>query len=103
MPEKVKYLIEKYKYPKSWNRNQSGGQIGKSVFYDKIDPILGTRDVVTLKKVAKAGSSTAPASRITPSPSPDGSNTQPSTSSRTATSSQLSVYMTVTARKKYKS
>lgn len=81
-------LSTSYKYLNSWKRNQSGGQIWKSVFYDKIDTILGTRDVVTHKKVLKARSSTAPASQITPFPSPDDSSTQPSTSSRTRNSQQ---------------
>ena len=51
---KIKYLIDKYKDPKTWNKTQSGGQSRKSVFYDKIDRVLGTRDVVTLKHVVEA-------------------------------------------------
>ena len=55
---KTKYLIDKYKDVKTWNKTQSGGQLRKSVFYDKIDRILGTRDVVTLKHVVEAGTRT---------------------------------------------
>ncbi|PFX30701.1 hypothetical protein AWC38_SpisGene4501 [Stylophora pistillata] len=45
---KIKYLIDKYKDAKTWNKTQSGCQLRKSVCYDKIDRVLGTRDVVTL-------------------------------------------------------
>ena len=55
---KIKYLLDKYKDAKTWNKTQSGGQLRKSVFYDKIDRILGTRDVVTLKHVVEAGTCT---------------------------------------------
>ncbi|CAH3114389.1 unnamed protein product [Pocillopora meandrina] len=34
---KIKYLIDKYKEKKDWNRNQSGGNLRKSPFYDEID------------------------------------------------------------------
>ena len=51
---KIKYLINKYKDAKTWNKTQSGGQLRKSVFYDKIDRVLGTRDIVTLKHVVEA-------------------------------------------------
>ena len=55
---KIKYLIDKYKDAKTWNKTQRGGQLRKSVFYDKSDRVLGTRDVVTLKHVVKAGTPT---------------------------------------------
>ena len=56
---KIKYLIDKYKDAKSWNKSQTGGHIRKSVFYDKLDQVLGTRDIVTMKHVVEAGTSTA--------------------------------------------
>ena len=34
---KMKYLIDKYKDAKSWNKSEPGGHIRKSVFYDKVD------------------------------------------------------------------
>lgn len=55
--KKMKYLIDKYKVAKEWNRKQTGGSIRKSVFYDEIDAILGCRDIVTLNHVSEAGSS----------------------------------------------
>lgn len=53
---KMKYLVDKYKERKDWNRKQSGGSIWKSPHYDKIDAVLGVRDVVTFSNVAGAGS-----------------------------------------------
>ena len=52
---KIKYLINAYKEKKEWNRNQTGGNLRKSVFYDEIDAVLGCRDAVTLKHVQEAG------------------------------------------------
>ena len=75
---KIKYLIDKYKDTKSSNRSQTGGHIRKSVLYDKIDRVLGTRDVVTLKHVVEAGSRTAPLSPNPPSSSTDDFSAQPS-------------------------
>lgn len=75
---KIKYLIDKYKDTKSSNRSQTGGHIRKSVLYDKIDRLLGTRDVVTLKHVVEAGSRTAPLSPNPPSSSTDDFSAQPS-------------------------
>ncbi|KAL9964410.1 hypothetical protein ACROYT_G028051 [Oculina patagonica] len=53
---RMKYLVDKYKERKDWNRKQSGGSLWKSPHYDEIDEILGVRDVVTFTNVAAAGS-----------------------------------------------
>ena len=52
---KMKYIIERYKNAKDWNKNQTGGNLRKSVYYDEIDKILGCRDLVTFNNVAEAG------------------------------------------------
>ena len=52
---KIKYIIEQHKNTKDWNKNQTGGSLRKSVYYDKVDKILGCRDVVTFDHVAEAG------------------------------------------------
>ena len=52
---KMKYLIDAYKEKKEWNKNQTGGNLRKSVFYDEIDAVLGCRDIVTLRHVLDAG------------------------------------------------
>ena len=54
---KMKYLIDKYKEKKDWNRKQSGGHLRKSPFYDKIDEILDCRDFVTFNNVKESASS----------------------------------------------
>ena len=77
MPEKIKYFI---KNAKTWNKTQSGGQLRKNVFYDKIDRVLGTRDVVTLKHVVKAGTHTDSPIANPTSPSTDDSVTPGSSS-----------------------
>ena len=77
---KIKYLIDKYKDAKSWNKSQTGGHIRKSVFYDKIDRVLGTRDIVTMKHVVEAGTSTASPSFPSANPPSDHDGSQPSTS-----------------------
>ena len=51
---KIKYLIDKYKEKKDWNRNQSGGNLRKSPFYDEIDEGLGCRDFVTFSNVKES-------------------------------------------------
>ena len=51
---KMKYIIERYKNAKDWNKNQTGGNLRKSVYYDEVDKILGCRDLVTFNN-AKAG------------------------------------------------
>lgn len=43
---------------KEWNKNQTSGNLRKSVFYDEIDAVLGCRDVVTLQHVLETGDST---------------------------------------------
>ena len=48
---KMRYLIDKYKNAKDWNRNQSGGHFRKSPHFDVVDSILGTRDIVTFDNV----------------------------------------------------
>ena len=53
---KIKYLVERYKEKKDWNRKQTGGSLWKSPFYDELDTVLGNRDVVTFQHVAQAGS-----------------------------------------------
>ena len=77
---KIKYLIDKYKDAKSWNKSQTGGHIRKSVFYDKLDQVLGTRDIVTMKHVVEAGTSTASPSFPRANPPSDHDGSQPSTS-----------------------
>ena len=49
--KKVKYLVDRYKKAKDWNKNQSGENLKTMPFYDKIDQVLGCRDIVTLKNV----------------------------------------------------
>ena len=45
---KIKYLIDAHKEnKKEWKRNQTGGNLRKSIFYDEIDAVLGCRDAVT--------------------------------------------------------
>ena len=52
----MKYLVDRYKERKDWNRKQSGGSIWKSQHYDEIDAVLVVRDAVTFENVAEAGS-----------------------------------------------
>ena len=51
----MKYIIERYKNTKDWNKNQTGGNLRKSVYYDEVDKILGCHDLVTFNNVAKVG------------------------------------------------
>ena len=51
---KIKYLINKYKEKKDWNRNQSGGNLRKSPFNDEIDEVRGCRDFVTFSNVKES-------------------------------------------------
>ena len=56
--KELKYLIEKYKEAKEWNRKQTGGTRRQSIFYNpEIDAILGCRDIITLRNVSEAGTS----------------------------------------------
>ena len=61
---KIKYIIEQYKNAKDWNKNQTGGSLRKSVYYDKVNKILGCRNVVTFDHVAEAGISSNSATEI---------------------------------------
>ena len=65
---------------KSWNKSPTRGHIRKSVFYDKIDRVLGTRDISTMKHVVEAGTSTASPSSLSANPPSDHDGSQPSTS-----------------------
>ena len=66
---KMKYLVDRYKERKDWNRKQSGGSIWKSQHYDEIDAVLGVRDVaVTFEHVAEAGSASTSGSESQGSP-----------------------------------
>jgi len=51
---KTKYLIDKYKEKKDWNRKQSGGNLKTSPFYDEIDEVLGCCDFVTFNNVKES-------------------------------------------------
>ena len=66
---KIKYIIERYKNAKDWNKNQTGGSLRKSVYYDEVDKILGCRDVVTVNHVPEAGISSQSATEINAGPS----------------------------------
>ena len=80
MPAKDQVSDDKYKEAKSWNKSQTRGHIRKSVFYDKIDRVLGTRDISTMKHVVEAGTSTASPSSLSANPPSDHDGSQPSTS-----------------------
>ena len=54
--KKMKYLLERYKVCKDWNRKQTGGNLRKSAHFDEIDGVMGCRDIVTLSNVKEAGS-----------------------------------------------
>ena len=55
---KIKYLTNRYKDAKQWNKRQTGGHMRKTLFYEEIDSVLGCRDIVTLKYVKQAGAGT---------------------------------------------
>ncbi|XP_020616793.1 uncharacterized protein LOC110054779 [Orbicella faveolata] len=67
---KIKYLVDAYKEKKEWNRNQTDGNLRKTVFYDEIDAVLGCRDIVTLRHVQEAGDSPSTTSCSADSESP---------------------------------
>ncbi|XP_020893551.1 uncharacterized protein LOC110232675 [Exaiptasia diaphana] len=86
---KMKYLVDLYKAKRDWNKNQTGGPLRKSIFYDEIDEVLGCRDSVTFAHVketdatASSNSSTStstansPASTAaTPGSNPDESDAE---------------------------
>ena len=79
MPAKDQVSDDKYKEAKSWNKSQTRGHIRKSVFYDKIDRVLGTRDISTMKHVVEAGTSTASPSSLSANPPSDHDGSQPGT------------------------
>lgn len=75
----MKCLVDKYKECKDWNQKQSGGSIWKSLHYDKVDAVLGVRDLIMFSNIAGAGSESSNTSNTTsqeesssgtPSPSP---------------------------------
>lgn len=49
--KKIKYLIDRHKEEKEWNRKQTEGSKKKILFYDAIDATLGCRDIVRLTNV----------------------------------------------------
>lgn len=61
-------------------QESNGRSHSKSVFYDKIDQVLGTRDIVTMKHVVEAGTSTASPSFPSANPPSDHDGSQLSTS-----------------------
>ena len=52
-------MIPIKKKKKEWNRNQTGGNLRKSIFYDEIDAVLGCHNAVTLKHVQEGGDSSS--------------------------------------------
>jgi len=81
--QKMKYLIDRYKIAKDWNRNQSGGNRRESPFYNCIDQVLGCRDVVTLQHVADVGASKITASNDSASDENDEESTESKQEKRT--------------------
>ena len=81
----MKYLIDKYKEANEWNRKQTGGSKRKSMFYDEIDEVLGSSDIVTLSHVSEAGTTSMHRSL-----SPTSSETSISASSTSAASDDQS-------------
>ena len=79
---KMKYLIDKYKEKKDWNRKQSGGHLRKSPFYDEIDEILGCRDFVTFNNVKESASSSSASAGCSSSSSPSSPQVLPEDSNR---------------------
>ena len=55
---KIKYLTDRYKDAKQWNKRQTGGHTRKTLFYEEIDSVLGCPEIVTLKYVEQAGAGT---------------------------------------------
>ena len=55
LKRKVNYHIEKYKEVSDWNKNQSGGQRRDCDFFEILDGVLGTRDIVNFADVVGAG------------------------------------------------
>ena len=57
--KKVKYLVDRYKKAKDWNKNQPSGNLKTTPFYNKIYEVLGCRDIVTLRNVFETQSSSS--------------------------------------------
>ena len=74
---KMRYLIDKYKNAKDWNRNQSGGHFRKSPHFDVVDSILGTRDIVTFDNVEETEGETDSNSQVRSNTHQDGEQTNP--------------------------
>eukprot|EP00794_Sanderia_malayensis_P006744 gene6744-7504_t len=51
----VNYHVDKYKEVSDWNKKQSGGHTRECEFFDIIENVLGTSDMVTFKDVESAG------------------------------------------------
>lgn len=60
--KKMKYLTDRYKEAREWNRKLSGGSKKQSLFYHEIYAVLGCRDIVTLSHVSKVGTTSTQAS-----------------------------------------
>ena len=73
----MRYLIDKYKNAKDWNRNQSGGHFRKSPHFDVVDSILGTRDIVTFDNVEETEGETDSNSQVRSNTHQDGEQTNP--------------------------
>lgn len=80
--KKIKYLIERYKIAKDWNRKQNGGHRRESILFKEINAILGSHDVVTTSHVAEAGTSSS-ASSTSQTSGNDDEETKPATEERT--------------------
>lgn len=95
LQKKIKYLLDRYKKAKDWNKNQSGGHRRQSLFYDEFDKVLGCRDTVTLNYVEEAGtfssSSAASSSSASSSSAISSTSTSSSTSSSSSTASSSKV------------
>ena len=82
---RMKYLLEKYKERKDWNKKQSGGNLWRSPFYDELDALLGTRDVISFQHVEEVQ---ADSPKAVDNTSSEGTSTKSSPSSDTGTGSQ---------------
>ena len=78
--KKMKYLIDRYKKDKDWNKSQSGSNAKYPPLYKEIDEVLCNRDIVTLQHVAEAGCSASGES--------EGASTSDSQSSDNAANNQ---------------
>ena len=54
--KKIEYLTKHYKNCKDRNSKQTGGHLRNSAHFDKIDAVMGCRDILTLSNVKEAGS-----------------------------------------------